>query len=278
MSESGEAFEEDGFEIESDAIEESDSIAEKELNESTESGDSEEKQPSGWIDFEALEQKAGKEHAEAIRRRVGEDFRHKKESESKIKQLQRELQEIKNKEFDRSKPVIVEPPGQDEWVDDPDSAAEKQQEWLKSSRDAEAWDREKQRIKDDQDRIQRETAQEIDRAYFERAKNANVDKAKLEYANRVVADSLSKSNVGSDVASFLLGHNYGPQLVASLAADPDAMMDIASLSMVEAVVKLDRMSDQFKRKTKSSAPPPDDPIKSSGSIQKDDDLKGFTFE
>lgn len=268
-----EALEND-FEIDEEVVEtesEQETEVEEEIKE-------EPKHDSGYIDFDSLEQKLGKDEAAKIRNRINEDFRKSKEREREMQELNRKVEELRAKELELKKPQEIKPPTQDDWLEDPEKAQAQQLKWAESQTQLMEWQKEQKSREEAVQRAQQEAQQRQYEEYSSRAKNAKIDQAQLNYANGVVAEGLKLSQYGPHVADFLLRHEYGPQLVSKLAADQTAMIEVASLPLQEAVVKLDRMSDQFKRKTTSKAPPPDDPIRGSGAIPKDEELEGFVFE
>jgi hypothetical protein len=236
------------------------------------------KKISGYIDFDLVKEKLG-DDAEPLIHRTKEDWGKIKRLEAKLQREQAEREKLAQELHEKRKPSAPTPPTQDELLGMTEDEAQKRlDDYYAGQQQVDSWNREaSQRDQQKRDAEQR-AAQEKQTAYAERAKNSQIDLNRLNQAETQIADSLKYNPQAAEIGNFLLGHEFGPQLVDKLATDQAALLEIASLPVYEAVVKLDRISDQFKRKVKTKAPPPDDPLKGNGSLEnKSEWLQGATF-
>jgi len=210
------------------------------------------KQESGYIDFDQLPE----EHRDKVRTRIDADFRKNKEYERQLKAEKERTRKMEQELLELRKPREVQRPSEDLWISDPEQAQKQLDQYENSIRDSQKWEYEKQ---------QQEASwkQESEKERFERIENvrqrataAGIDSQKLAYAAMVVDRTLPQ-----DLQGFLVGHEYAPQLINRLAENPVELQELASLSPIEAGVKLDRMASAYAPKRQSSAPPPDDTLK-----------------
>lgn len=215
---------------------------------------------SSFIDFDSIPE----EHRPKLKTRINADFRKIKDLERKEADARRKIREYEEKMAELSKPREVSPPTPEDWYSDPDGAAEKMNAYAESKAKQSEWTmQQQQRQQASQAEIERET-----RARFEefgkRAEKAGVKPERLATAAMILDKALPPEH-----QNYLVEHEYGPQLINALASDPVELADLANLSAYQVGVKLDKMAAAFRRKTKSSAPPPDEPIKGSGVSAKD---------
>lgn len=215
---------------------------------------------SSYIDYDIIPE----DIRPKVKTRINADFRKIKDLERKEADARRKIREYEEKMAELSKPREVAPPTPDDWYSDPEAAAAKMNAYAESKAKHSEWAlQQQQRQQAKQAEIERET-----RARFEefgkRAQAAGVKPERLATAAMILDKALPPEH-----QNYLLEHEYGPQLINALASDPVELADLANLSPYQVGVKLDKMSAAFRRKTKSSAPPPDEPIKGSGVSAKD---------
>lgn len=235
---------------------------------------------SGYIDFKALEEKVGKDEAHRIQSRINADFRKNKEAERKWQEAEQKRHELEQRLHEIEKPKEVAPPSSDDFLDDEESAQQKLQQYLDSQAKMREWESEKQRREQELQQSQLQAQQEKTKKYEERLKLAKLDEQQLRYSEQVVAKSLQYNPNAQMIGDALLTHDYGPQIVQKLASDAVLLQELASLSPVQAGVKLHELSQQFVPKRKSSAPEPDRPMRGGASRNQGSDpwLNGAQFD
>lgn len=231
----------------------------------------EEKPKSGFIDYNLIE---NEEVRETVKMRNNADFRKLKEAERKQAEYEQKLKEYEQKLAEINKPREVQPPTPDDFYNDPEKAQKQLQEYQEFVAKNSEWSmQEKMREQAQQEQIARQQA-ERQQAFLTRATSAGINEQELGYAASVVAPQ-----IGDDVATYLMDHDYGPQILKQLANNPMELQEIASLNPYQVGVKLDKMAKAYKPNKVSKTPPPDEPIQGSGVDAKEDYpiLKGATF-
>lgn len=259
-----------------------DEVESETVNEEEDQSEEEEVRPeeSGYIDFKALEEKVGKDEAHRIQSRINADFRKNKEAERKWQEAEQKRQELEQKLHELEKPKEVVPPSSDDFLDDEEAAQQKLQQYLDSQSKIKEWESEKQRREQELQQAQLQAQQEKAQKYEDRLKAAKLDEQQMRYSEQVVAKSLQHNPNAQMIGDALLTHDYGPQIVQKLASDAVLLQELASLSPIQAGVKLHELSQQFVPKRKSSAPEPDRPIRGGASRNKSSDpwLNGAQFD
>lgn len=232
----------------------------------------EEKPKSGFIDYNLIE---NEEVRETVKMRNNADFRKLKEAERKQAEYQEKIKEYEERLAELNKPKEVAPPTPDDFYNDPDAAQQKLQaynEYQEQRVDYEA----KQRMveQQQQEQIARQQA-ERQQSFLKKVESAGISEQELGYAASVAAPVL-----GEDVQSYLMEHDYGPQILMQLAKSPMELQELASLNPYQVGVKLDKIAKAFKPTKVTKAPPPDDPIRGSGVDSREEYngiLKGATI-
>ena len=223
------------------------------------------KHRSNHIDFKSLPP----DIVEKVRPRIDEDFRKIKDYERQTKDAQRRIRELEDQILETKKPKEVQMPSADLAITDPEEFTRRQSAFSESIRATAQYEYEQQQrqalLKQEQ---QREANEQV-RDFEERAKSSGVDVGQAAMAAQIAMQSLPQ-----ELHGFLAMHDQAPQLLVRLASNPTEMQELATLSPVEAAVKLDRMAQSFKKSTKSKAPPPDEPLKG-GAVPKKDQYGGL---
>lgn len=230
----------------------------------------EEKPKSGYIDYNALPEDV----RDTVKMRVDGDYRKLKGFEKKESEWQRERQEYEQKLAEINKPREVSPPTADDFYNDPDAAEQKLNAYNEFVGKQAEWNtQEKLKEQQHQEQIARQQA-ERQQAFMKRTESAGINEHELGYAASVAAPAL-----GQDTQSYLMEHEYGPQILMQLAKNPVELQELASLSPYQVGVKLDKIAKAFKPTKVTKAPPPDDPIRGAGVDSSDDYpiLKGAKF-
>lgn len=224
---------------------------------------------SGFIDFNALPE----EHRGRVKTRIDQDFRKAKDLERKYQEEAKKAREYEAKIAELSKPKEVAPPDPESYYDNPDQFKQQQEQYAESIRQQSEYSyQQKAREQEVQQETQR-AAQEKSGAFMSRATKAGIDAQKVIMAGNVVGAVLPE-----DTQNYLIDHEFGGQLVVSLAENPMELQSLANLSPYQVGLKLDEMSKAYKRKITSSAPSPDEPIRGSGVSAKDTGPVGAKFE
>lgn len=215
---------------------------------------------SSFIDFSVIPE----EHRGKVQSRINADFRKLKDAERKYQETTRKLREYEQKLAEASKPAEVTPPTPDDWYADPDAAQKRMQAYADSMAKSREWQlQQEQRQSALQAEIEREKREQFE-SFGRRAQEVGIKPERLATAALILDKALP-----SEHQRYLLEHEFGPQLINALASDPVELAELANLSAYQVGVKLDKMSAAFRKKTKSNAPPPDEPIKGTGVAAKD---------
>jgi hypothetical protein len=215
---------------------------------------------SRYIDFDSLEQKLGKDEAKLIQDRINEDFKKRKEIETRAERDRREKQELEARLLELEKPQVLTPPTSNDFIDDEDAANKRLEAYTASISAAKDWEQKQAQQEAKLKAQQLEVEQKRQMSFLERAKNAQIDNTRLGIAAHVVSGALP-----DQVSEFLVDHEYGPQIVDKLSSDTAALQELASLNAIEAGLKIEELSKQFKQRTESTSPPPVDPLSGGGS-------------
>ena len=211
-----------------------------------------EKQKSGYVDFEKSldEQKATIRDRFSQHSRVSKELKGKYETErERVRKLEQELLELK-------KPAEVQRPDADLWITDPDEARRQEDAYTQSQVKARDYEYEKQRYEEAQrQEAERERAERIGRV-IRRAETANIPADTLTYAAQTL-----QGRITPELERYLMDQEHAPQLIVKLAENPLELQQLTALSPMEAGVKIRSLSDSFRQKTISNAPPPDDSLK-----------------
>jgi hypothetical protein len=215
---------------------------------------------SSYIDFKQIPESV----REKIRGRIDADYRKIQTLKKEESDARRKIREYEEKMAELSKPREVAPPTPDDWYSDPEGAAAKMNAFAESKAKHSEWTmQQQQRQLAAQAEFERERQARFE-DFGKRAEKAGVKPERLATAAMILDKALP-----ADHQNYLLEHEFGPQLINALASDPVELADLANLSPYQVGVKLDKVAAAFRRKTKSSAPPPDEPIKGSGVSAKD---------
>lgn len=254
--------------FESDA--EFEEVENQEVQDEQEQDEQREERPkhrSNHIDFDKDFEGVNPEVVKKVRSRIDEDFRKNKEIERQSKEAQRKIRELENQMLEMKKPKEVKLPSADLAIENPEEFQRQQaayNESIKAQADYEYQRKERESlIRAEQERERQEQVG----IFAERAKNAGVDMNQAAMAAQIAMNELPQ-----ELHGFLAYHESAPQLLVRLASNPLEMKELASLSIAEAAVKLDRMAASFKKSTKSKAPPPIESLK--GSVASVDDYDG----
>lgn len=245
-------------EVEAEEVQQQEEVIEEQEQEEVEAKAEPEEKPkkdSAHIDFDVLPE----EHRDKVKMRIDSDFRKLKESERKQQEYQQKLRDMEEKLAELQKPKEVAPPTADDWYQDAEQAQRKQNEWMESQKASYEWNTQKQQREQQlQAELQRQAADRLER-YYQNVDRVKIDRQELNYAENVVA----QSGITQEVANYLLEHQNGPQIVMHLAKNPIVAQELASLSPIQAGVKLNELAAVFKPvepKRKTTAPEPDEPI------------------
>ena len=227
----------------------------EQIEQETESLEQEPSKPTGYIDYNVLPD----EVRETVKMRVDGDFRKLKESERKQKEYEQKLKEYEEKLAEFQKPKEVLPPDPDDAYYDPEkfkAQYDAHQNYLKSQTE---WQVKEQLKQQQEAEKQRLASQERQNNFLKKTDSAGISHHELGYAAAIVAPQVTP-----ELESYILDHEFGPQLLVQLGKNPMELQEIASLNPIQAGVKLEAMAKAFKPTKKTSAPPPDDPIQGSG--------------
>ncbi|HAW76070.1 MAG TPA: hypothetical protein DCW74_10100 [Alteromonas australica] len=230
----------------------------------------EEKPRSGYIDYNALPE----EVRDTVKMRVDGDFRKMKALEKKELEYQQKLKEYEEKLSELNRPKEIQPPTADDFYNDPEGAEKRLQDYNNYVSKKVDWDTsQKLREQHQQQEIERQQA-ERQQLFLKKAESAGISQQELAYAASIAAPVL-----GDDAQSYLVGHDYGPQILRQLVKNPMDLQELANLNPYQVGVKVENMAKNFKPTKVTKAPPPDEPIQGSGVDSKDEYpiLKGSTI-
>lgn len=202
-----------------------------------------------------------KERLARLTREKHDALRAKHKVEQEARQYREELEKLKA-------PKEVTAPGADLAIDDPAEFARQQQAYFDHIRQKTEHDNKKKELEQREAQTKQQEFQAAAQKYTERAKQLKIDESTLQQAAALV----HQAEVSQDLVSYLLRHENGPKIVVDLAADPELLYEIATLSPIEAAARIERM--QIKRN-----PPPPPPTRVNGSrasTYREND--GTTFE
>lgn len=209
------------------------------------------KSDSSYLDFSVVPE----EHRKTFEMRTNADYRKIKTLERKQNEALKKLKDYEDKLAEASKPQDVALPSTDDWYNDPDAAQARMQAALEAKANSAKWEAEQQqRQQQYQAEIEKQKVERFE-SFAQRAGKAGMKPERLATAAMVLDKALPE-----DHQQYLIDHEYGPQLLNALASDPVELADLANLSPYQVGVKLDKMSQAFRKKTKSNTPPPEDPI------------------
>lgn len=211
---------------------------------------------------------------------VDAEFRKRKELEAKLQKAQEELQKSKGELLNTEKPQEVKLPTPDEWIDDPESAQAKYESYVKYQDDVKAWEEKNKQFQQSKQQVEAEKVTAQVEAFYQRAKSSQIDRVELDKAGDVVANALraSGNQSAAEIASYLMRHENGPQIVKDLSGDAVLMQELAGLSGIDAGAKIESLAAKYKRRTKSNAPPPVSPVRGNPVPKREYGPAGATYE
>lgn len=202
-----------------------------------------------------------KERLARLTREKHDALRAKHKIEQEARQYREELEKLKA-------PKEVTAPSADLAIDDPAEFARQQQAYFDSVRQKAEHDARKKDLEAKEQQTKQQEFQAAAQRYDERAKQLKIDKQTLTQA----ADLIGRAEVSQELVTYLLNHENGPKIVVDLAADPELLYEIATLSPIQAAARIERM--QIKRN-----PPPPPPTKVSGARSSGNKAaKGWSIE
>lgn len=204
---------------------------------------------------------------EAIQKVIDRKHFEAKEAERKAEEYRKQLEQYQNQQ--PVAPTIPERP--DPFDDDYDAKMQHYEQAVaaKGRHDYEQQVRANQQ-QQEQQRLQAEQQQKLNESlgkYVESGKKAGMSIEEMQQAGQIV-DSYG---IGAEIQQALIADEDGALIVKHLAANPAAASEIASMSLYQAALHLDRtirpMAKQLKPKT-TSAPAPNKRVQS-GSVDPD---------
>lgn len=212
-----------------------------------------------------------------VRARLDKDTREKRAAQRESEALKKQLQERDSKLSELQKPKIVEAPNVDLAYSDEAEFKRLNQEHIDSNNRLSEWNANEQARQQSLQADAERAKQERQMNFLSRSQRAGLEENEIYAAANVAQNVLSE-----DVETHLMEHEYGPQILRQLAGNPLELQALASLSSIQAGVKLNEMAQAFQRNLTTNAPPPDDPLNGSGVSSKDDTygglLEGSQFE
>lgn len=202
-----------------------------------------------------------KERLARLTREKHDALRAKHKIEQEARQYREELEKLKA-------PKEVAQPSADLAIDDPAEFARQQQAYVEHIRQKTEHDNKKAELEQREKQTKQQEFQADAQKYDERAKQLKIDQETLKQA----ASLVQQAEISQELVMHLLKHENGPKIVVDLAADPELLYEIATLSPIQAAARIERMS--IKR---NNPPPPPTKVtgaRSTGYREND----GTTFE
>lgn len=215
----------------------------------------EKEKPSGFIDFQELPEGV----RDNVKMRVDSDFRKIKEQERKFAEYQKKLDDYEKKLAELNKPKEVAPPTPDDWYADPEKAQARQADYNNYVQSQAEYNAKQQLQEQQQQAVEAAKRQERLDSFVQRSESAGINQNELGYAANVAQSALDDST-----QSFLMEHEYGPQILVHLAKNQMELQELASLNPYQVGVKLESIAKGFKPTKVTKAPPPDEPIVGTG--------------
>ena len=227
------------------------------------------KEINTYIDFNKFEDVT----AEQVKARIDKDSREKRTAERKLQEAQRQIREQEEKIIQSQKPLEVQAPSADLALMDEEEFKRKTQEFTAKTQELATWNAQ-QTARQDQLKAESERESQSRRdSFVARGSEAGLNIQTIQAAATIVAPQLQ-----DEVAQFVLDHEFGPQILNQLAANPMEVQELASLGSIQAGVKLNDMAQVYRKKLTTNAPPPDDPLTGSGAPSDKRGPKGAKFE
>ena len=196
-----------------------------------------------------------------VKARVNADYRKLAQQAKELERYRREERERKQKEFEATKPKEVPLPTEDDFLDDPVAAQQKQQAAIEAAQKAAEWNAQKAQMDEAEAAEQRQAQQQLVSGFLERSQAAGISQAAISTAGAIV----DQAGISPTLADYLMGYEQGPQVVKYLADNAQALSDIVNApNELVAVEKIQRLAGKLNKKTVSTAPPPAAPLNGAG--------------
>lgn len=211
---------------------------------------------STFLDFDVIKDP---EQRQKFEDRTKKDWKSIKNYERKLQEEQKRIHDLEQKLLEANKPKHVDMPTADEFDVNYEAATRKMQQYGESLTKNQEWNQRQQQL-EQQANIDAQNAikGKID-TFVDRANRAGIENTALENAATLAAKALS-----DEVQNFVMDHDLGPQILMKLSDNPTTLNELASLSPVEAGMKIGEISRAFAKRTQPNATPPDKPLSGSG--------------
>lgn len=220
---------------------------------------------STFLDFDKPESLT----PDRIQARMGEITRkgrdRERELQAQLKESQDLAQTLKQESLEASKPLEVLAPTADQAIDDPEAFTAQQQRREQYLSDKAGHDSSiQQNEKALKDSAAAATQSRVN-TFQANAKDDGLNEATLNNAVNVVVNS----GIPQEIGDFLLTNKAGPKLTMELASNPMILQEIASMSPMDAAIKLNEMSQSLKQNI-TDPPPPPETMSGNGKASTDD--------